>query len=51
MSIADRHISQALSERRKLEEFPKLQVGFIDTICSPVFQVNIYFKKILNPID
>ena len=30
-------------DRRKKDELPKMQVGFIDAICGPLYEVQILF--------
>ncbi len=32
-------ILQAMMDRKKKDELPKIQVGFIDAICMPVYKV------------
>ncbi len=29
-----------MMDRRKKDELPSMQVGFIDAICMPIYQVN-----------
>lgn len=31
-------------DREKKDELPKMQVGFIDAICIPVYKVNILIE-------
>ena len=35
-------ILQAMMDRRKKDELPKMQVGFIDAICITLYQVSYY---------
>ena len=34
-------IEQAMMDRDRKDELPKMQVGFIDAICTPVYEVSL----------
>lgn len=41
---------QAMMDRKKRDELPKMQVGFIDFICLPLYEVLAELLPGLNPL-
>ncbi|KAK2142564.1 hypothetical protein LSH36_939g00002 [Paralvinella palmiformis] len=41
---------QAMMDRRKQEELPKMQVGFIDAICTPIYKLLTEVENGLDPL-
>ena len=40
---------KAMMDRKKKDELPKMQVGFIDAICTPIYKVtNFHFNSPLS---
>ncbi len=36
-----------MMDRKKKDELPKMQVGFIDFVCMPVYEVSVSFIQIV----
>ena len=34
-----------MMDRAKKDDLPKMQVGFIDFVCMPVYEVSLLFRK------
>ena len=37
-----------MMDRDKKDQLPKMQVGFIDSICLPVYSVSVHLLKLLT---
>ncbi len=40
-----------MMDREKKDQLPKMQVGFIDAICLPVYKVNVTERKKMGIIQ
>ena len=43
-------LSQAMMDRRKKDELPTMQVGFIDFVCMPLYKVLTKLIPDLHPL-
>ncbi len=43
-------IVQAMMDRRKKKELPSMQVGFIQFVCMPLYEVLAQFSEHLRPL-